>query len=641
MSAFRRIFTMLLVLALLSAVSFSAMAASFDVENSTQMQEAFGYSGGDSEVNINVTANVDMNGGYLTAQEGKTYNISSGNGSSLNELNLSGAGTVNIGTDVTGEDKTALFVYGDVTVSVTGDITSINGAVVARDNTVVTVTGDIDAGGHGVDAYDDSTVTVGSITAGHDGVNAYDGSNVTVTGDIEAGWDGVDAEDTGTVTVKGSITATEKGVYSEGSSAVTVTGDVDAGYNGVYAKGGTVNVNGSVTSDEYGVNAYGSSNVTVSGGIEAGKEDGVDAEDYSTVTVTGGIKAVQNGVKADDNSTVTVTGDIEAGRSGVFAHHNSAVTVSGDIEGGYYGVGAYDSSTVAVDGSVSGRDGDPDIVDYDNPRAGSDGADGVSASEKAAVTVTGDVRGGAGYGTGGDGGHALRAYHEASVTVGGSAIGGSVTAKPETKGAVSKGGNGVRMDNTATVEVAGSVLGGSTNGNRGNGGYGLLLDMLDMYEGAKPGSVNVGGQVSSGTGGEGGQTYSDLYFRLSSDDFKNVQLPAISVGAFDTLDGKNLTQDQLDAILAWIEDNGLSGSSAPDLFWYEVEQKLLAAEPGSEVTVDAGSRTSMPTSVLNTAAQRNVTLIIRWNGGDDIVVNKAVETEGYTIALAELAKLVK
>ena len=44
---------------------------------------------------------------------------------------------------------------------------------------------------------------------------------------------------------------------------------------------------------------------------------------------------------------------------------------------------------------------------------------------------------------------------------------------------------------------------------------------------------------------------------------------------------------------------------------------------------------------LKAAAERNVTLIIRWNGGGDIVVNKAVESAGYTIALSQLAELVK
>ena len=39
-------------------------------------------------------------------------------------MKISGEGTVNIGTNITGEDRAALYVYEDATVTVTGDITS-------------------------------------------------------------------------------------------------------------------------------------------------------------------------------------------------------------------------------------------------------------------------------------------------------------------------------------------------------------------------------------------------------------------------------------------------------------------------------------------------------------------------------------
>ena len=134
MSLFRRVFSLILVLALLSSVSLSAMAASFEAADAAQMEAAFDYSGEDSQVNINVTANIDMNGGNLTAQEGKTYNISTKNDSTLNEVKINGSGTVNIGTDITGKDRAALSVYGDATVTVTGDITSQYDGVHAGNN---------------------------------------------------------------------------------------------------------------------------------------------------------------------------------------------------------------------------------------------------------------------------------------------------------------------------------------------------------------------------------------------------------------------------------------------------------------------------------------------------------------------------
>ena len=83
MSLFRRVFSLILVLALLSTVSLSAMAADYNAENAAQMEEAFGYSGPDNKVNINVTADIDMGGNNLTAQEGKTYNVTTKNNSTL------------------------------------------------------------------------------------------------------------------------------------------------------------------------------------------------------------------------------------------------------------------------------------------------------------------------------------------------------------------------------------------------------------------------------------------------------------------------------------------------------------------------------------------------------------------------------
>ena len=646
MSVFRRVFSLILVLALLSSVSLSAMAASFDAADAAQMKDAFNYSGTDPEVNINVTANIDMNGDNLTAQEGKTYNISTQNDNTLNEVKINGSGTVNIGTDITGEDRAALYVYGDATVTVTGDITSQYDGVHAGNNSNVTVTGDIDAGHWGVDASGGTVTVNGNVEAGSYGVEAYNDSTVKVTGGIIAGSDGVDARGTSKVTVGDGITATGKGVIANDSSKVTVTGTVDARYEGVYTmENGTVDVIGNVISVKNGVKAYGSSEITVTNGIDAG-EDGVYAEGTGTVTVTGGIKAESDGVDANGSSKVTVTGDIKGGSDGVYATEDCTVDVTGNIEGGKDGIRAYERSKVTVNGNVSGSDGDRAKVDFDDPRSYSDGGDGISTSEKAVVTVTGDVRGGTGYGTGADGGDALSADGNASVTVGGSVIGGSVMAKPETKSRISTGGSGVKMGGTATVKVGGDVLGGSTNGNRGKGGYGVYLE---MQEGDEPGSLTVGGQVKSGTGGEDGKSYGDLYFKPGSQNFENLKLPVISVGAFDTVDGKNLTPEQLDAILTHILSAGLNtglgqtegDAELPDLFWLEVEQQIRSAEPGSELTVDAGSRTSMPTSVLKAAAERNVTLIIRWNGGGDIVVNKAVETAGYTIALAELAELVK
>lgn len=318
----------------------------------------------------------------------------------------------------------------------------------------------------------------------------------------------------------------------------------------------------------------------------------------------------------------TVNGNIDAGSNGIYAKHNSVVT---------------------VDGNVSGGDGDQGEVDFENPSDYSDGGDGIWAEDEAIVTVTGDVKGGNAYGTYGYAGEAVLALDASEVTVGGNAIGGNVVANPATEGATSVAGHGVAMVSTATVKIGGNAIGGSTNGNQGCGGCGVYLNI----ESGETGALTVGGQVKSGTGGEDGVSPTDL----SVYDYEDGKLPAITMGACGSVGGYNdnpsgeLTQDQLDAILAQIKITGLGKPEGVlvqyDLFWIQVVGQIRDAEPGSELTVDAGNRTSIPVYVLNAAAQRDITLIIKWNGGADIVVKNAVEVTGKTILLSELAKLVK
>ena len=531
----KRLFALLLVLVFLSTACISAMAEDFDVSDAAGMQSAFSSS--DTKVNIKVTQNINMSETTVTAQEGKTYNVSSDNNSSLSNVSVGGSGTVNINTDVkgTGGDN-ALSTYDSVTVTVTGTVSSTADGVAANDNSKVTVNGNIDVAGGGVRANGDSTVKVtDGIKAGMSGVRAYDDSNVEVNGNIEAGGDGVYAVEYSNVTVNGNVT------------------------------GGSV----------------------------------------------------------DPNSTEDGTW----GGDGVFAGGKAAVSISGNVTGG---------------------SGSPNPERFGEPDYDSNGGEGIWAVQAATVNVGGDVKGGDGYGTNGYAGHAIYAGSNTSVTVGGNAIGGDVTANPSTEGEGSLAGDGVWMESTATVKVGGNAIGGSTNGNQGKGGSGAYLKVVT----GKAGSLTVGGQVKAGNSGVDGERVTDLYTK----GYGNLagDLPAITMGACGTVGGYGipygeLTQEQLDAILAQIKITGLdSGLSKPegvivkyDLFWTQVVGQIRSAEPGSELTVDVGNRTSIPVYILNAAAQRNITLIIQWNGGPDIVVKNAVEVTGDTILLSELAKLVK
>lgn len=76
-------------------------------------------------------------------------------------------------------------------------------------------------------------------------------------------------------------------------------------------------------------------------------------------------------------------------------------------------------------------------------------------------------------------------------------------------------------------------------------------------------------------------------------------------------------------------------------FWADVEEQLRAAKKGGTVTVDAAWRTTMPASIMEAIAETGVTLIIQWNGGEDITIHKPYDGEKkYTIFyLKDLAVL--
>lgn len=80
-----------------------------------------------------------------------------------------------------------------------------------------------------------------------------------------------------------------------------------------------------------------------------------------------------------------------------------------------------------------------------------------------------------------------------------------------------------------------------------------------------------------------------------------------------------------------------------DTFWRDVVSQVRAAEKGATVTVDAGGRTYVPAYVLDAVGECGVTLVIQWNGGDDITVTKAYSGDKtyHYFALADLAELLK
>lgn len=74
--------------------------------------------------------------------------------------------------------------------------------------------------------------------------------------------------------------------------------------------------------------------------------------------------------------------------------------------------------------------------------------------------------------------------------------------------------------------------------------------------------------------------------------------------------------------------------------WDQIHWELSNAEPGSEFIIDAGSYTWIPRTIIETAQSMDITLIIKWDGGKDITIQPADETDltNWSIQLKDLVK---
>lgn len=298
---------------------------------------------------------------------------------------------------------------------------------------------------------------------------------------------------------------------------------------------------------------------------------------------------------------------------------------------------AFGDVSVTVYGNVIGTDGDPGSVDFDEFWSYSDGSDGVITEGNASVTVTGNVTGGNSYGNYGFGGDGVIAFQNSTVTVGGNVTGGNNTANPELENSnFNRGGHGVNMDNSASVFVGGNVTGGSNNGYLGESGQGAYISFVHY---STDGSLTVGGSV---TGGEfTGNTGTDGYGLFCDNhlDLDNTSIPSMTVGAYSSVGGRRLTEEELAMIEDSIVVTGLPDAEG-DAFWYNVVKQIQEAEKGTEVTVDAQWRTTMPAFVMEAVRESGVILIIQWNGGEEIVIKEApAEDASWVYDLSELAEM--
>ncbi len=84
-----------------------------------------------------------------------------------------------------------------------------------------------------------------------------------------------------------------------------------------------------------------------------------------------------------------------------------------------------------------------------------------------------------------------------------------------------------------------------------------------------------------------------------------------------------------DAVLGWTKyvapdtEEESAFDRAQDRFWGDVLRAVAFSDAGTVLTVDAGYFDKMPVEIMNAVNVRDVTLVIRWNHGDDIVISRA------------------
>ena len=452
-----------------------------DGSGSTSVEVVDVYASGSASIGIEVShygadLDIDADG---TIEAGDAGVEAANNGTGATTISVANVDSGGVGLYV----YTAASTTGDVTVTSSGLIDAVDGGVDVTSNgsgstfvgvvdvytsgsasTGVRVSsngvdleidadGTIEAGGAGVEAYNNgtgaTTVSVTAVDSGDVGVYVYaaasttDDVTVTASGLIDAVNGGVDVDNNGT----GSTFVSVGDVYTSGAVADAVnvshdgadleiisTGMLDSGRRGVAATNNgtgatTISVN-NIEAAYTGVDLFAAStttgdvSVTATGTITADR-DGVAVSNNGTGATTVSVNAVDSGSiglniaaggSGNGDMSVTATGTIRGDDAGVALRQNGSGSVYANVADVYattvygvnirnYGVDLEFISTGTVDAGTDGLIAEnggtgATTVSVNNVDAGDDGVivyAGVSTTGDVSLTATGTITaGGAG-----------------------------------------------------------------------------------------------------------------------------------------------------------------------------------------------------------------------------------------------------
>lgn len=473
-----------------------------------------------------------------------------------------------------------------------------------RDN-VIYLTQDIDASGVYLQTKKDTAYVIRS---DNDSalIDAAIGGTGSVTIEVELPGS-LTLEEFVTVTVNGDIGGFA-GTLCEGN--LTVKGDVKGGLN---AEGSTVitvegNVSGFVTCLREG-------KLTVLGDVNGE----LTADNTAVVNIGGNVNGNVSGYRS---SLVEIAGNVTSESTdkwaAVYAHKYATIRVKGNVTGKGDGISAQESAIVNIGGNVTAGSnfsyGDEDYIH---------GGTAVTASGKSVVVVSGSVYGG--YATGDRnaiGGHGISAWSEngnsPTITIKRDVLGGNAWSSSG-EPCSAQGGIGISTTGGAKIYVGGHVLGGTALGTEAVSGVGARIT---CEPGIEARSLKVIGSVA---GGKGDSYTWDMEVVARPDPEAETQgefhVPTVQMGNADSVQVSGFGSETNRQIKNNIVIN-IQRKEIYDNFWDAARWRIKVAKNGATITLQADRRTEIPVKVIQNAQKKNITLIIQWNGGRNVLVNR-------------------
>ncbi|MBE5761800.1 MAG: hypothetical protein E7334_07375 [Clostridiales bacterium] len=597
MKHFSKAISFVLALCLVLSVSADAMAKTWNLCN------------GDITIDFDDDSNQQVTQGSTTEKDDDIIIVTEDASGNVAET----ANTIKVES---GEGETAKFTIQNVDInssSLDGAIDIINGSTV-----IMTVSGEnyidnvsISGGaGAGIHVGNAELTIVGDKNSGADNVlNVNTRGDNGYTDNKAAGIGSNDNEDfVGVINIKD--VDIESHVADEYAGAASIGSGVGGDFKGnvnitdnanVFADNGNGGAGiGSGENGEFAGNLYIKDSVVIANVYENGAAIGSG----SGGNFTGNIDIINSDVTADAHKNGAAIG---AGKYGDFDGkmniENSNVTAQAGYTGGSHGNVGWGGNAAAIGAGCYG--------DFN-------GEISIKDSE---VTATSFNRGAA-IGAGGNGGEKRDTQFTGTLNIDNSTVNANFVSGSANKG-IPIGAPENAGSSLFTGEI--KILGDSevnllASNNEKNGDYPLIGSNCK----GSTGTIYI--EDTAKINAWQGELDKDI---LSPDDKNSFKEAAQSGGEF-----VNIEPEKISDIAGGAEvtikhvpkpEPVVQISDAVvfevDTFWKNVEAIIRIAEKGDEIIVDADFRSIMPTYILDLVRRHEVTLVIKWKGGEAIVIS--------------------